>query len=66
MWRFANTGTVKAITLSLYSRIAGQEQTITANGDNDTRTVAASNGTAVLPLGAAYFNNLWGRFPVAP
>ncbi|WP_409319256.1 fimbrial protein [Pseudomonas sp. KCJK9016] len=59
-WRFANTGTAKGINVWLYSRIAGTEQTITANGDNNSRTIAISNGKAVLPLGVAYFNQTAG------
>ena len=54
-WRFANTGTAEGIALWLYSRIGGVEETIRANGTNNTRTIAVSSSRAVLPLGAAYF-----------
>lgn len=59
-WRFANTGTASDINLSLYSRIGGVEQTITANADSNQRTVPVSGGRAVLPLGAGYFKSVGG------
>lgn len=56
-WRFANTGTAKGISLWLYSRIGGVNQTLRANGTDSARTIAVSGNRAVLPLGAAYFKN---------
>ncbi|OPA94543.1 fimbrial protein [Pseudomonas fluorescens] len=53
--RFANTGTAGGISLWLYSRIGGANQTIRADGTDSARAVAVSNNRAVLPLGAAYF-----------
>lgn len=55
-YRFKNTGTASGIGLYLYSLIGGTELTIRANGTDNTRTVAATGGSAVLPLGAAYFH----------
>ena len=54
-WRFANTGTAGGISLWLYSRIGGTNQTIRANGTDSARSVTVSSNRAVLPLGAAYF-----------
>lgn len=56
-WRFANIGNAKGISLWLYSRIGGTNQTIRADGTDSARTVTVSANRAVLPLGAAYFKN---------
>lgn len=54
---FANTGTADGVALWLYSRINGVDQTIPANGTDNTRTLAVSDNRAVLPLSAAYHKN---------
>lgn len=55
--RFANTGTAGGVSLWLYSRIGGTNQTIRADGTDSARSIAVSSNRAVLPLGAAYFKN---------
>ncbi|VVN00156.1 hypothetical protein PS664_03260 [Pseudomonas fluorescens] len=51
---YANTGTAADVALWLYSRINGVDQTLPANGSDNTRTLVVSGDRAVLPLGAAY------------
>lgn len=51
---FANTGTAGGVDLWMYSRIGGVTQNLS---HNQTRTVAVSGGSAVLPLGVAYHRN---------
>ncbi|SDS46322.1 major type 1 subunit fimbrin (pilin) [Pseudomonas asplenii] len=53
--RFANTGDAAGLGLWLYSRIGGVQRTIRADGSDNARTLAPSEGLAVLPLGAAYW-----------
>ncbi|NWC09449.1 type 1 fimbrial protein [Pseudomonas agarici] len=53
--RFANTGDASGLGLWLYSHQGGVQQTIRADGNDNTRTLTPSGGLAVLPLGAAYW-----------
>ncbi|MBV6751341.1 fimbrial protein [Pseudomonas chlororaphis] len=54
--RFANTGTAGGIATVIQSRIGGTSYNFPANGDPTarSRTISATAGRAVLPMGAHY------------
>ncbi|AMB84224.1 pilus assembly protein [Pseudomonas agarici] len=54
--RFANTGTAGGLATVIQSRIGGSTYNFPANGTATarSRTIAASSGRAVLPMGAHY------------
>lgn len=56
-YRFNNTGTATGVGVQLASTINGQSVTVQAGGDasSRTRTVSVANGTATLPMAAAYW-----------
>lgn len=56
-YRFNNSGTATGVGVHLASTINGQSLTVQAGGgvSSRTRTVAVTNGTAILPMATAYW-----------